>query len=383
VLTAEVMSTFDLYPADVILSLYRLLIGAYAAEQAQLVRRAIELVQPLVSRCAPTEASDAPGATPEWLNVVVEVTADAQCPQTHVQHVWSVITQHSGVFFTYRHVISDWLVHSISRALSAVNAQADVKKLLIEVVEVLVAWDIQAGAMKRAAAFGAQQAAVAPPNVAVAGLEAAAPAAAGEIYELPVKLQEAVTNVLLLSTISTTDVQGSTLSVSELSPRCFAALEKIGTAELWPLVSINIIRVDKVLAQCPPDIAATHPFRSYVNCLKLVTLVLRRLNRESSLLQVGQVQNGMIRASLCKHNDVSEAFRETITTLLTVQPQSQTPTTVRQPQSAEVARLYKFCLQYWVKSLTDQDKTGNAGLCHILKLFQVFHSSNLAVLDET
>ena len=76
-------------------------------------------------------------------------------------------------------------------------------------------------------------------------------------------------------------------------------------------------------------------------------------------------------------SQVIEAFHKVVAALLEAQPYA----TTRQ-KSTEVGTLYKFCLQFWEKTLSEIDKTSSASVCHVLKIFCLFYEHDPSVLEE-
>lgn len=227
VVTCLMMEVFD-YPAPkIMIAMQTGIMEAHSVEQRFLIRQAMDVLEPMLPNLPPDPV------VPDWVEVVRQAIANDNHSQT--QHAWSVIIRHPDVYFPYRSVLVPWIVQSITRVSQQTTAQADNRKLAIDVCNMLIKWELKAKTTP------------------------ATPNAAGTVppaFEMTTRQQESIFSFLMFTACSIADTSvtiGETLAV-----KCVEQLRSVIVEKLWPRAQFSFARLDKVFGHCPPTPPQDH-----------------------------------------------------------------------------------------------------------------------------
>eukprot|EP00911_Craspedida_sp_UC1_P000079 UC1_evm1s66 len=399
-LIAEIFE--DLREAQVLNMVYERLLAASAAEARQLVRQGIAIMASLLANL-PEETT--------W----VATTERAIRSEVHMQcqHAWGILVRQESAYYPHRHTLVRHVIDSLVRLGQQSNSQLDVRKLAVDVVEMIVLWETRAAEEAKKEGYektngqGAGAGAVAASETETAEAAAAsAEASALSLFlpsgtstsdiassntasALPRASQEMLVTFLIHTAIQVVDRPSSGNLGEVLARRCLDCLSRVLTEKLWPRANVSVSRFDNLLLKAPVDPQPNQNFASFYTALRILSLVVANVPKMVALHKIGQLRQGLTKVSQCRHTKVALAFRELLERVLVLYPRG---TVVAVPSGnpqmdgivARLNELYRQIHNNIVEGLASYDRgTGtNTSLYVALMLLTVFSRSQPTLINE-
>ena len=228
VLAARFFDVID-GPSKFVLSLWSGLLKLPAVECRVLVRQALDILAPILSR---PHMQVAEAGYPQWARTTRRLLAEDGVNSSQTNLVYYLIVSHPALFYPVRALFVPHIVNHLSKLGLMPSSNVESKSLSVDIVQVIFNWDTKG-----------------PPAVTGGASTTAAPASDG--WSTPLSLRETMVSYLIRLATAPQDQQ----SRPQIVPRALALLRTLVAPGGWSDVSVKLNFFSRALEQvsniCP------------------------------------------------------------------------------------------------------------------------------------
>ncbi|XP_015785730.1 transformation/transcription domain-associated protein [Tetranychus urticae] len=375
-LLAHIIAKFAIHKR-IVLQVFHSLLKAHANEARTVVRQALEILTPAM----PQRMEDGNSMLTHWTKKII-VEEGHSLPQ--LTHMLQLLIRHYKVYYPVRHHLIQHMVASIQRLGFTPNSTVDHRKISVDLVEVILLWELQRSReeQEQQSTAAATPTATASTATATTPLTANVPGTSSESVAQPsqkIKIpstptpsssygkplstdnndpvekthQDAIVNFLLRLACHVNETGTNLGSPGEiLSRRCVNLLKLALKPEIWPTAELRLGWFDKLLL----TVESTTPnYGNICTALELLSFLLNILRREAILVSFKPLQRGIAACMTCTNTKVIRCVHNLLTRLMSFFP-TEGATSTTASKHEELEALYSAVSKVIFEGLSNYEK---------------------------
>ncbi|XP_030846194.1 transformation/transcription domain-associated protein [Strongylocentrotus purpuratus] len=390
----------------IVLQVFHSLLKAHAAEARSVVRQALDILTPVL----PQRMEDGNAMLTHWTKKII---VEEGYTIAQLVHMLQLLVRHYKVYYPVRHHLIQTMVYSIQRLGNTPNATLEHRKLVVELVEVIIKWEVQRIREDEGTAEPATPVEE-PPVVAAAP---AAPAgvkrsASTDLLPDPKRVRhtssgstvrsitseaskpiekvysDAVVNFLIRLACQVND-SSSTTTVSspgeQLSRRCMALLKTALRPDVWPNSELRLNFLDKLFLSVAKDTQAVANYGNICAGLDVLNFLLGVMDKPTILSSFKPLQRGIAACMTCPSTKVIRSVHALLVKLMSTFPTESSTSNVASKYE-ELDSLYASVGKVIYEGLTAYEKATNgsptSSLFGTLMILKAACTNNISYIDR-
>lgn len=315
-LLAHIISKFAIHKR-IVLQVFHSLLKAYAVEARGVVRQALEILTPAM----PQRMEDGNTMLTHWTKKII---IEEGHTLAQLVHMLQLLVRHFRVYYPVRNHLIQHMVSSVQRLGFTPNASIEHKKIAVDLVEVILRWEMTRA---REGESGQQtlSAKLAAPTTATTG--SVKPITSDANKPIEKQQADAVVNFLLRLACHVNEqpsnVGGTNGEV--LSRRCVSLLKIALKPDIWPNAELRLAWFDKLLL----TVDTQQPnYGNICTALELLVFLLTVLRKDAILASFKPLQKGIAACMSCNNNKVIRCTHNLLQRLMAIFPTEPTSSPV-------------------------------------------------------
>ncbi|XP_076468689.1 transformation/transcription domain-associated protein-like isoform X2 [Babylonia areolata] len=396
-LLSHIIAKFAIHKR-IVLQVFHSLLKAHAIEAKTVVRQALDILTPAM----PSRMEDGSGMLNHWTKkiIVEEGHSIAQ-----LLHILSLVVRHHRIYYPVRHSLIQHMISSLNRLGFSQSSSIDQRKLAVDLVDVIIKWELQrikddleaaadttetlvdspSGGVKRSSASDSGQSEKRARHSTGAGSESGRSVSD---MNKPIEKQhcEAVVNFLLRMAcqgcFQVNEASGVIGSQGEqLSRRCVGLVKAVLKPDVWLGTELKTAWLEKVLS----SVQTQQPnFSNICTALELLTYLLSILKKDQILATFKPLQKSISQCMQCGNNKVIRCVHSLLSRLTSHFPTEACSSNVASKYE-ELENLYASVSKVIYEGLTNYEKAPNGSpsqLFSTLMILKAACQNNVAYIDR-
>ncbi|XP_038044323.1 transformation/transcription domain-associated protein-like isoform X2 [Patiria miniata] len=382
----------------IVLQVFHSLLKAHAVEARVVVRQALDILTPVL----PHRMEDGYAMLTHWTKKII---VEEGYTVFQLVHMLTLLVRHHKVYYPVRHHLIQTMVYSIQRLGSTPNTTLEHRKLVVDLVEVIIKWEVQRikedDTNSEYPAAPLDETAVTTPGgikrpasgehvpdakrvrhssgTSVRSISSEASKPIDKIYS------DAVVNFLLRVACQVNDL-GTTSAGSPgelLSRRCIALLKIALRPDVWPSSELRLNFMDKLFLSV--DQPAQANYGNICAGLDMLNFLLGVMTKQVILTSLKPLQRGIAACLTCANTKVIRSVHALLVKLMNTFPTESSTSNVASKYE-ELECLYASVGKVIYEGLTAYEKaasgTPTTSLFGTLMILKAACTNNIAYIDR-
>uniref|UniRef100_T1KDE0 PIK-related kinase FAT domain-containing protein n=1 Tax=Tetranychus urticae TaxID=32264 RepID=T1KDE0_TETUR len=344
-LLAHIIAKFAIHKR-IVLQVFHSLLKAHANEARTVVRQALEILTPAM----PQRMEDGNSMLTHWTKKII-VEEGHSLPQ--LTHMLQLLIRHYKVYYPVRHHLIQHMVASIQRLGFTPNSTVDHRKISVDLVEVILLWELQRSREEQEQQSTAAATPTATASTATLNHRKKSKSLQRQLLHHLTTHQDAIVNFLLRLACHVNETGTNLGSPGEiLSRRCVNLLKLALKPEIWPTAELRLGWFDKLLL----TVESTTPnYGNICTALELLSFLLNILRREAILVSFKPLQRGIAACMTCTNTKVIRCVHNLLTRLMSFFP-TEGATSTTASKHEELEALYSAVSKVIFEGLSNYEK---------------------------
>nr|XP_054766791.1 transformation/transcription domain-associated protein-like [Lytechinus pictus] len=379
----------------IVLQVFHSLLKAHAAEARSVVRQALDILTPVL----PQRMEDGNAMLTHWTKKII---VEEGYTIAQLVHMLQLLVRHYKVYYPVRHHLIQTMVYSIQRLGNTPNATLEHRKLVVELVEVIIKWEVQRiredegtaeptpveeppvpAGVKRTASSDLPD----PKRVRHTSSGSTVRSITSESSKPIEKVySDAVVNFLIRLACQVND-SSSTSTVGspgeQLSRRCMALLKTALRPDVWPNSELRLNFLDKLFLSV--DTQAVANYGNICAGLDVLNFLLGVMDKPTILSSFKPLQRGIAACMTCPSTKVIRSVHALLVKLMSTFPTESSTSNVASKYE-ELDSLYASVGKVIYEGLTAYEKATNgsptSGLFGTLMILKAACTNNISYIDR-
>ncbi|XP_072179557.1 transformation/transcription domain-associated protein-like [Diadema setosum] len=373
----------------IVLQVFHSLLKAHAGEARSVVRQALDILTPVL----PQRMEDGNAMLTHWTKKII---VEEGYTIAQLVHMLQLLVRHYKVYYPVRHHLIQTMVYSIQRLGNTPNATLEHRKLVVELVEVIIKWEVQrirddegpsdetpvAGPVKRASSTELPDAKRSrhTSGATARSITSEASKPIEKVYS------DAVVNFLIRLACQVNDSSNTSAVGSpgeQLSRRCMALLKTALRPDVWPNSELRLNFLDKLFLSV--DQQAIGNYGNHCAGLDVLNFLLGVMDKPTILSSFKPLQRGIAACMTCPSTKVIRSVHALLVKLMSTFPTESSTSNVASKYE-ELDSLYASVGKVIYEGLTAYEKATNgsptSGLFGTLMILKAACTNNISYIDR-
>ncbi|XP_071811547.1 transformation/transcription domain-associated protein-like isoform X3 [Apostichopus japonicus] len=367
----------------IVLKVFHSLLKAHALEAKGVVRQALDILTPVL----PQRMEDGNTMLMHWTKKII---VEEGYTTAQLVHMLQLINRHYKVYYPVRHHLIQTIVYSIQRLGYTQNSSMEHRKLVVDLVEVIIKWELQrikdeeqsnteAGSGGEPDSKRARHSSTSGPASPVTPKSSTDPN-----RQVDKVHSDSVVNFLIRLACQVNESGASVGSPGEqLSRRCMGLLKMALRPEVWPTSDLRLSFLDKIFSSI--DQPTQINFGNICAGLDVLNFLLTIMDKQAILTSLKPLQRGIVKCMTCDNTKVIRSVHSLLVRLMGIFPTEPGSSSIAS-KFEELEALYAGVGKIIYEGLTAYEKAANGTptprLFGTLMILKAACTTNVSYIDR-